>query len=109
MIVKLDSLPPIPSVIKEHAGQSLADELMGMSSGSDGSDDFEKDDEEQEQGAAQLPPPPPAIPSDYLKKEEVVRKLAQGPGWMEERKLKKVICLICCPTLSHFLFTFFCN
>ena len=77
----------IPSLIKEHAAQGplLVDEMLEASSESGMTDG------EEEAAAAQLPPPPPPIPSDFYSKEEVVRRIAQNPGWMEERKLKKVL------------------
>jgi len=47
------------------------------------------DDESEDENP--LPPPPPPIPSDYLPLEEVVRELSKKPGWLHERKLKKVV------------------
>jgi len=85
VLVKFDEVP-LPSMVKIQGDQGplLLDELMEASSESD------LTDSEEEAEAALLPPPPPPIPSDYYSKEEVVRRMAQGPGWMEERKLKKV-------------------
>jgi len=85
VLVRLDDMP-IPSLIKEHAGQGpmLVDEMLESS-------ESDMTDSEEEAAAALLPPPPPPIPSDFYSKEEVVRRIAQNPGWMEERKLKKVL------------------